>query len=220
MYIPNNFKEEDKTEIEKLIREFGFATLVSVKDYLPWATHIPLELVTEENGNWFLHGHVARANPQLKNFESMNDVLAIFVGPHSYISPTWYDHRNVPTWNYKAIHVYGKVALVEGEKLEVMLRNLMKRYEDAHTEKPQGYDEIPANILEKDFQGVVGFEIKVERIEAASKLSQNRDAESHQSIIDNLKKMDSYNAKRIAEEMEKTPKSPNGDLNTNSPNKS
>ena len=203
MYIPNNFKEEDKTEIKNLILEFSFATLVSVKDNLPWATHIPLELVTDENGNWFLHGHVARANPQWKNFETMSDVLAIFMGPHSYISPSWYNHRNVPTWNYKAVHVYGKATLVEGEKLEAMLRHLMKRYEGAHAEKPQGYDEIPANVLQKDLRGLVGFEIKVERIEAASKLSQNRDAESHQSVIDNLKKMDAYDSKRMAEEMEK-----------------
>ena len=203
MYIPKHFKEEDKTEIEKLIREFGFATLVSIKENLPWATHIPLELVTHENGDWFLHGHVSRANPQWKNFEIMNDVLAIFMGPHSYVSPSWYNHRNVPTWNYKAVHVYGKARLVEGKELEEMLRKLMKRYETAHAEKPQGYDEIPQNILEKDLRGLVGFEIKIERIEAASKLSQNRDAESKQSVIVHLKEMNAYDAKRIAEEMEK-----------------
>ncbi|HLP53157.1 MAG TPA: FMN-binding negative transcriptional regulator [Chitinophagales bacterium] len=204
MYIPNHFKEEDKTEIEKLVREFSFATLVSIKDNLPWATHIPLEVVTDENGNWFLHGHVSKANPQWKTFETMNDVLAIFMGPHSYISPSWYNHRNVPTWNYKAVHLYGKATLVEGDALEAMLQKLMKRYEDVHAEKPQGYNEIPAHTLEKDLRGVVGFEIKVERVEAISKLSQNRDAESHQSVVDHLKKMDAYDAKRIAEEMEKT----------------
>lgn len=204
MYIPKHFKEEDKAEIEKLVREFGFATLVSIKDNLPWATHIPLELVTDENDNWFLQGHVSKANPQWKAFETPNDVLAIFMGPHTYVSPSWYNHRNVPTWNYKAVLVYGKATLVEGEALEAMLQKLMKRYEDAHAEKPLGYNEIPAHTLEKDLRGVVGFEIKVERIEAISKLSQNRDAESHQNVIDNLKKMDAYDAKRIAEEMEKT----------------
>lgn len=206
MYIPPQFNEEDKAEIEKLIREFGFATLVSVKGNLPWATHIPLELVVDETGNWFLHGHIARANSQWKNFETMSDVLAIFMGPHSYISPSWYNHRNVPTWNYKAVHVYGKATLVEGEKLEAMLRHLMERYEGARAEKPQGYDEIPAKTLEKDLRGVIGFEIKVERIEASTKLSQNRDAESHQSVIDNLKKINTYDATRIAEEMEKRKK--------------
>lgn len=203
MYIPAHFKEEDKTEIENLVREFGFATLVSVKDGLPWATHIPLELVTDKSGDWFLHGHISRANPQWKGFETAGDVLAIFMGPHSYVSPSWYNHRNVPTWNYKAVHLYGKVSLVEGEQLEAMLRKLMKRYEEAHAEKPQGFDEIPPNILEKDLRGLVGFEVKVERIEASSKLSQNRDAESHQSIVNHLKEMEAYDAKRVAEEMGK-----------------
>lgn len=203
MYVPKHFKEEDKTEIEKLVREFGFATLVSVKDNLPWASHIPLELKIDEEDNWFLHGHVSRANPQWKTFETNPDVLAIFMGPHTYVSPSWYTQPNVPTWNYKAAHLYGKATILEGVKLETALKHLMKRYETAHAEKPQGYEEIPAHTLEKDLRGVVGFEIKVERIEASSKLSQNRDAESHQSVIDHLKKMDAYDAKRIAEEMEK-----------------
>lgn len=206
MYIPAHFKEEDKTEIEKHIREFSFATLVSVKDNLPWATHIPLELVTAENGEWFLHGHISRANPQWKNFETANDVLAIFMGPHTYVSPSWYNHRNVPTWNYKAVHVYGKARLVQGEELEKMLQHVMKRYETAHAEKPQDYHEIPAHTLEKDLRGVVGFEISVEKVEATSKLSQNRDAESYANVIDELKRSKAYDSKRIAEEMEKRKK--------------
>lgn len=211
MYIPAHFKEEDKGEIEKLIREFGFATLVSIKDELPWATHIPLELVTDESKQWILRGHIARANPQWKSFESNGDVLAIFMGPHSYVSPSWYNHSNVPTWNYRAVHCYGKASLVEGEKLEAMLRQIMTRYETAHAEKPLRYDKIDSEILEKDLRALIGLEIKVERIEAASKLSQNRDPESYRSVIDNLKKMDAYDAKRIAKEMEKTgPKPPKG----------
>lgn len=206
MYIPPQYKEEDKVEIEKLVREFGFATLVSVKDNVPWATHIPLELVKDEMGEWRLHGHIARANPQWKNFESQPEVLCIFLGPHSYVSPSWYNHKNVPTWNYRAVHLYGKVQIVEGEKLEAMLKNLMQRYETAHAEKPQGYDEIPEKTLAIDLRGVVGFEIKVERIEAVRKLSQNRDAESKASVIEHLKKMEAYDAKRIAAEMEQDKK--------------
>lgn len=206
MYIPPHFKEINQQEIETLVREFGFALLISVKDNLPIATHIPLQLFVDENGNWTLQGHMARANEQWKNFETNKDVLAIFMGPHAYVSPSWYNHRNVPTWNYRAVHAYGKIEIVEGEKLELMLRDLMARHENAHAEKPQGYDEIPAKTLDIDLRGLVGFEIKVERIEAASKLSQNRDSESHENIIEQLKKSEAYDSKRIAEEMEKRKK--------------
>ncbi len=205
MYIPKHFKQEDKEAIAQLVCEFGFATLISAGTNIPFATHIPLEL--EINGEeWTLHGHMARANPQWKNYETNPEVLAVFMGPHTYVSPSWYNHRNVPTWNYLAAHLIGKVKLVEGETLEQKLRQLMSRYENAHAEKPQGYHEIPAKILEIDLRGVVGFEIKVEKIEAAYKLSQNRDTESYASIIAHLKKLKAYNAERIAEEMERRSK--------------
>lgn len=203
MYIPSHFIEHDSAEIEKLVREFSFATLVSIKDELPWATHIPLQLHIQSSGVWHLHGHIARANPQWKNFESQPDVLAIFMGPHSYVSPSWYNHKNVPTWNYLATHLYGKVHLTPEDESEQMLRSLMAHYENKHAEKPQSFDEIPAHTLEKDLRGVVCFEIKVERVEAIRKLSQNRDTESHGSVVEHLKKMNTYDAARIALEMEK-----------------
>ncbi len=203
MYIPPHFAEHNKQEIEQLVREFSFATLVSVHDNIPWATHIPLELVIETDGQWWLHGHVARANPQWKNFESLPDVLAIFMGPHTYVSPSWYNHKNVPTWNYTAVHLYGKPMLVEGAELEAMLQKLMNKYEALHAEKPQGYHEIPERTLAIDLRGVVGFKIEVTRIQAISKLSQNRDAESHASVIEHLKQTGEQNAQRIAVAMKK-----------------
>ena len=203
MYIPKHFEEKDLHEIASLVKEFGFATLVSVTDAGPIATHIPLELIIDKEGIWKLHGHVARANPQWRNFTTQKDVLAIFMGPHTYISPSWYDHKNVPTWNYKAVHLSGKVSLVEGEALESMLRELMHRYESAHAEKPHSYDEIPKEILDKDLRGLIGIEIVIDKIEAVSKLSQNRNEASYDSIIDHLKKLDAYDAKRIAEEMQR-----------------
>lgn len=203
MYIPKQYEEKDLTEAEALVREFSFATLTSVVNGLPWATHIPLELVKDEQDNWMLHGHIARPNPQWRTLQDNPDVLVIFMGPHTYVSPSWYNHRNVPTWNYKAVHVYGKATIVEGEALIEMLRKLMARYENAHSKKPDTYDDIPADMLKHDLRGLVGLEIKVERIEAVSKLSQNRDAESYNSIVEHLKDMDVYDAKRMAEEMEK-----------------
>lgn len=202
MYIPRHFEEKDMTIIEALVREFGFATLVSTIDGLPWATHIPLELVTDGN-DWRLYGHIARANPQWRYLSEQPEVLAIFMGPHSYISPSWYDQPNVPTWNYQAVHLYGKPTILEGEKLEAMLRQLMYRYESAHATQPHTYDDIPREIVDKDLHGLVGLEITVTRIEAVSKLSQNRNDASYHSVIDHLKEMNAYDASRIADEMEK-----------------
>ena len=203
MYIPKHFAEKDLHEAAVLVREFGFATLVSIVDGLPWATHIPLELVIDGEGEWKLYGHMAKANPQWRNFEGQQDVMAIFMGPHSYVSPSWYDHKNVPTWNYKAVHIYGKASILEGKALTDMLRSLMHRYESAHAEKPLTYDEVPKDILDADLRALVGLEIKIEKIEAASKLSQNRNEDSYNNIIGELKKMDVYDSKRIAEEMER-----------------
>ena len=206
MYIPKYYEEKEWTEIENLIKEFGFATLVSENNGMPVATHIPLELSKNEAGDWVLMGHGSRANQQLKSFEDGKDVLAIFMGPHAYISPSWYNHKNVPTWNYMAIHAYGKVRVLDGEELKAGLRNMMARYENLHAEHPIEMDEVPDHILQTDFRGLIAFEIKVDRFEANSKLSQTRDPESYQGIIDNLKKSDDYDSKRLAEEMEKRKK--------------
>ncbi len=205
MYIPGHFEEKDMAVVEALVREFGFATLVSVVDGHPWATHIPLELAVDGD-TWTLYGHIARANPQWRQLAAHPEVLAIFTGPHSYVSPSWYDQRNVPTWNYQAVHLSGKATILEGELLEDMLRQLMHRYESAHAAQPHTYDGLPAEMREKDLRGLVGLEIRIDKIEAVSKLSQNRNAASYDSVIDHLKEMKAYDAVRIAEEMQKRKK--------------
>ena len=206
MYIPKHFEEHDLYEIASLVKDFGFATLVSATDGTPRATHIPLELVIDKEGNWKLYGHIARANPQWRDFADQPDVLAIFMGPHSYVSPSWYDHKNVPTWNYKAVHLSGKAQIIEGEALEAVLRAMMNRYETAHAEKPLSYDELPKELLDKDLRGIVGIEMAVSKIEAVSKLSQNRSEASYEGVIENLKKLEVYDSIRIAEEMQKRKK--------------
>lgn len=203
MYIPKHFTEHDVSEIEALVNGFPLATLVSVNNGLPWATHIPLQLEKGSDGTWLLHGHVSKANLQWKHFNNGTEVLAIFMGPHTYVSPSWYNHKNVPTWNYRAVHIYGTTTLVTGEALQNMLAKLMARYESEHAAEPLAYSQIPRHILEKDLHGLVAFEIKATRIEATSKLSQNRDAESYQSVIAHLKQLNAYDAAQVAAEMEK-----------------
>jgi len=206
MYIPKYYEEKDWNEIEQLIKEHGFATLISIKNNEAVASHIPLELSKNETGELILNGHISRANPIWKGFETGQNILAIFMGPHAYVSPSWYNHRNVPTWNYKAVHVYGKARILKDDELRAALSKMMDRYEHLHAEHPMKMEETPDDLLQKDINGLVAFEIKIDRMEAASKLSQNRDAESYQSVIDHLKASDAYDSKQIAEEMEKRKK--------------
>ena len=204
MYIPAHFQEHDLHATAALVREFSFGTLVSVVDGLPWATHIPFQLEIDKGGEWLLHCHVAKANEQWKALEKQPAVLTIFRGPHSYISPSWYDKPNVPTWNYQAVHLSGKATIMNETELQAMLRSMMKHYETAHAEHPLDFDAIPKATLDKDLKGVIGITIRIEKIEAVRKLSQNRNDASKETIIHELKKLNAYDAARIAEEMRKT----------------
>lgn len=115
MYIPELYKNENQEEVNAFLQQNSFGILVNRTNGKLWATHIPLELDTNENGKSILFGHISKENPQWESFESDANVLAIFSGPHSYISSSWYEKENVPTWNYIAVHVYGKIKIIEGE---------------------------------------------------------------------------------------------------------
>ena len=142
MYIPRRFEEKDMETIHAFIKENSFAILVSVKDGLPVGTHIPLQLGKDAAGGDVLMGHISRGNEQKHTLVDGARVLAIFAGPHAYISPRWYTEMNVPTWNYISVHVYGKVRIVEGEELRAALSRLMDSYEQ-HMPRPVTRGEIP-----------------------------------------------------------------------------
>ncbi len=110
MYTPPRFRETDEAFTLDFVAANGFATLVSVGQDGPVATHVPIDLHRDASATYLL-GHMARANPQWRTLSPDRDVLAIYLGPHAYVSPRWYDHPNVPTWNYLAVHVYGRPTL-------------------------------------------------------------------------------------------------------------
>jgi len=128
-------------------------------------------------------------------------VLAIFSGPHSYISSSWYDHENVPTWNYIAVHVYGKISIIEGDEMLFALKKLVDKYE-ATSENPVKIENLSEETM-KQTKGFVAFEIEITAIQAVNKLSQNRDDKNHAAIITELKKCPNQNAHDIADEMTK-----------------
>src|SRR6185437_12045242 len=153
MYIPRRYEEKDKDSIYSFIRENSFAILISVLDGRPVGTHIPLKLETGEKDA--LVGHISIGNEQKHTLTEGASVLAIFPGPHAYISPRWYTTMNVPTWNYPSVHVYGTVRLMEGEALREALSRLIDTYE-SHMPHPVHMQEIPEKMLEDNIRGIVG----------------------------------------------------------------
>ena len=201
MYIPNLYKNENQAEIEQFISENGFAILVNQTNGKHWATHIPLILGTNSDGKQILIGHISKLNPQAESFKQNDEVLAIFSGSHSYISSSWYDHENVPTWNYLAVHVYGKIRLHSFEESIESLKKLVNKYE-AKSEKPIRIEDLSEKTM-REARGIVSFEIEITNIEAQKKLSQNRDDKNYKNIISELEKTNDSQAIAIANEMKK-----------------
>jgi transcriptional regulator len=169
-----------------------------------WATHIPLELDTNKDGNQILLGHISKENPQWKGFAQNDQILAVFSGPHSYISSSWYDHENVPTWNYIAVHVYGKIKIIEGEAVIESLKKLVDKYE-LNSENPVRVEDLSKKTMMQTC-GIVAFEIEIEEIQATKKMSQNRDDKNYQKIIFELQKINENQSIAVANEMKKCPR--------------
>ncbi|MES2748620.1 MAG: FMN-binding negative transcriptional regulator [Bacteroidota bacterium] len=204
MYIPDLYKNENQAEIQNFIHENGFAILINQTNGKLWATHIPLLLETNESGEQFLVGHVSKLNPQGENFTNGEEVLAVFSGAHSYISSSWYDHENVPTWNYLAVHVYGKITILNYDETVLSLKNLVDKYE-ADSENPVRVENLSEQTM-REARGVIAFKIAITSVEAQKKLSQNRDAKNYQNIISELEKTAKPDAKAVATEMKKCPR--------------
>jgi transcriptional regulator len=185
MYIHKYYREENREKILEFLRQNDFATLVVCDGQKPVASHLLME-VMEEGAKLFVNGHMSKANYLWNMLDKTPDALVIFQGPHTYISPTWYNHVNVPTWNYQSVHVYGKPRVITDKSATYgILKRLMDRYEPSG---PSAMDALPQDFVEKEMKGIVAFQIEVTRIEASYKLSQNRDDESYQNIVTQLEK--------------------------------
>ena len=187
--------------MEQFIRDTGLATLITKGSAYPAATHIPVELEQNANGETILWGHISKANPQWKDFEKDEHVLVVFLSPvHHYISSSWYSLPNAPTWNYMSVHVTGRIKIIEGEELWECVRRLTNRYEQKSA-NPVSLDTLPPEV-QQQMNGIIGFEISIDKMEAAFKLSQNRDDEDHKNIIMQLRSSSGLSAQMMAEVME------------------
>ncbi|MDQ0430408.1 transcriptional regulator [Planomicrobium stackebrandtii] len=206
MFIPKYFKVSDFEEITDFVQQNSFATLVTTKKGKPIATHLPLQL-KKQGEDYFITGHMAYGNPQWRTFETSEEVLIMFQGPHAYISSSWYEQENVPTWNYQAVHLYGTAQLMSEEELKQDLTNLMQKYE-SHRENPVLWDTLSPSLLEKELKGIVGFKIPVREVQAAYKMSQNRNETDYKNIIDRLQEEENPTSKQVADEMARNSKNP------------
>jgi len=198
MYTPRQFKQDNHQTIIRMMKDNAFATLISIVDAQPFASHIPLLIDDQNPGDGEpqlkIRGHFAHANAQWRHFEANPDVTIIFQGPHCYISPNWYERSGLPpTWNYTAVHVQGRARIMDDPtELQQVIETLAETYEK---ELPTPWQpDYPAGML----SAIVGFEIEVSNIEAKFKLSQNREQPDIRSAIAHLQKSDQQNDRKIA----------------------
>lgn len=199
MFIPEHYKNNDIKEIHDFLKNNSFGILINTIEGKPWGTHIPLELSKNSDDKDILVGHIAKANLQSKNLVDGDEVLCIFNGPHSYISSSWYQQEEVPTWNYIAVHVYGTVKIQTAEELLTSLHALVNKYEQK-SEQPISLDNMSKKTMSQ-VNGIIGFEILVNDIQAVNKLSQGR-SHDHPKIISELEKQGAPE-KAVADEMKK-----------------
>ncbi|GIN88934.1 protease synthase and sporulation protein PAI 2 [Heyndrickxia sporothermodurans] len=171
-----------------------FGTIVTTERGKPIATHLPLGL-NKKGDEYYITEHMAYANPSRLRM----NILVMFQGPHAYISSSWYSHENVPTWNYQSVHVYGTASMMSEQELEEDLILLLQKYE--HHRKNAALWENLSPQTKKQIKGIIGFKIKIQEVQAAYKLSQNRNEEDYHNIIDKLNEEEDINSHQIAEVM-------------------
>lgn len=201
MYRPAAFQEDNIDKLVAFMRANSFATLVSIVDSIPFASHIPL-VITIHEGVIKLTGHLAKPNPQWHSFETVES-LAIFTGAHAYISPALYEkYESVPTWNYMAVHAYGVPQIItlndSREAMGKMIHEMIDTYESDYQSHWHG---LSNQFREGMMNGIVGFEILVTRLEGKYKLSQNRSQTDQQSVSKALLQSSDPAARAVGYEM-------------------
>ncbi len=198
MFIPKLYRSEDLNVMREIIKENSFALLISSVDRIR-ATHSMMMLNEDDPENAYIETHISRANPQARTLKNGDEVLCDFLGAHTYISSSWYDHINVSTWNYEAVQIYGKVELMDDSELYAHLDKLTSKYEKFQ-QCPMMVKDMGKEFVEKEMKGAFGIKIIPTEIFIKQKLSQNRKEADFNNIITQLEQSDD-NARKIAEKM-------------------
>lgn len=205
MYAPKYFNETNKEKLIEIIDAYPFATVMSYDESKePFFSHLPL-LLEKKNEGFTLLGHMAKRNPQWRHFAKNPQAKIIFHGPHAYITPRWYrSGRDVPTWNYVAVHMTGQVRLIHDfEDLVTLLKSLTGKFE-AGSVSPWEF-ELPDDLLSPEAlsSAIVGFEVEIEKIDAKFKLSQNRSAADKEGMIEGLSQRHDDASRALSELMKR-----------------
>jgi transcriptional regulator len=192
LYVPEHFRETRIDVLRTFIARHSLGTLVAVTSEGITANHIPMQLLSGGDGPGVLRGHIARANPLWRMLETGATVLAIFIGPDHYVSPSWYPSKHehgsaVPTWNYATVHVKGRIRFIEDRGwLHALVESLTDEHERGSVNRWRITD-APADYIEGMVRAIVGFEIQVSAIEGKFKGSQNRPAADRAGVADALR---------------------------------
>jgi transcriptional regulator len=206
MYTPKAFEVTDLPMLQAAMKQSELATLVTVTRGGMVATHLPL-LLDEANGPYgTLRGHISRANLQWKDTDPEAEALVIFLGLDTYVTPNWYPAKQetgrvVPTWNYAAIHAYGRISFFEdAERLRNVVTELTKRHEAAFP-APWQVTDAPAAYIDSQLKAIVGLDIQITRLEGKEKFNQNRSREDRMGVVEGLRSLEDARKTQVAELM-------------------
>jgi len=202
MYDLPHHKEKDHEAVIQFMKDHPFVFLTgSDAAHKPVVTQVPV-FIDEKDGRYFLTGHIMRNTDHHKAFEQNANVLAVFTGPHTYVSATWYTKPVGSTWNYMSVHAHGIIRFGDTHELRSVLQRLTLHYENNNAASATVFDNLPAEYTERMMKAIVPFEMEINDLQHVFKLSQDRDEKSYDNIIQQLKQNDG-DAKTIAAIMEK-----------------
>src|SRR5262245_55283588 len=191
MYVPPHFAEENLASLHEVIRGARLAPLVTLGSDGMEASHVPILLDAGEGPYGAIRGHVARGNPQWRRASAETPALAIFLGPDAYVTPSWYATKRetgkvVPTWNYLAVHAYGRIEFFEDpQRLRAIVTALTELHEGKRA-APWAVTDAPADFIAQHLRGIIGFRLAIDRLEGKWKLSQNRPAADREGVVAGL----------------------------------
>jgi len=198
MYNPSTMREERPELLLRVMREYPFATLLTPAHGELCISHVPLLAERDAStGAFTVLGHLARANRHWQALAAGHTTLAVFQGPHGYISPAWYaEHPSVPTWNYAVVHLHGRPRLLDAPDTHGILRSLVERFESERSGRWSG--DLPADFVTNELEAIVGFALDVERVEGKFKLSQSKSEADRSGAIAGLEAEGDFRSRELA----------------------